>query len=103
MTKHTPGPWRVGRVRESYWNHTPMSVEVPVYFGDGNTLALVYLGGPGALYANEESVLANARLIAAAPDLLEALHDACLTYAAYGEQPPQKWLDAIDASNGNHS
>lgn len=32
--------------------------------------------------------------------LLEALKDACLTYAAHGEQPPDKWLAAIAAAEG---
>lgn len=27
----------------------------------------------------------------------EALKDACLTYAVHGDQPPQKWLDALAA------
>ena len=30
----------------------------------------------------------------------EALKDACLTYAVHGDQPPQKWLDALAAMNG---
>ena len=42
----------------------------------GNSIAEVYLGGKGALLTDRESVEANARLIAAAPAMLEALEDA---------------------------
>ena len=41
-----------------------------------------------------------ARLWIAAPDLLEALRDACLTYAVHGDQPPDKWLAAIAKAEG---
>lgn len=56
--KHTPGPWRVGKL-------------VPAMIFDshyGDTVATV------ATFAAPESVIAaNARLVAAAPELLEAL------------------------------
>lgn len=38
-------------------------------------MATVYLGGDGATCTRKEEVMANARLIAAAPDLLAALVD----------------------------
>ena len=43
---------------------------------------------------------ANARLFVASRDLLEALRDACLTYAVHGDQPPDKWLAAIAKAEG---
>lgn len=52
--QHTPGPWDRGRA-------------------DGCTQ--VY-GADGTLIANVEPVAGNSRLIAAAPDLLEALQGA---------------------------
>jgi hypothetical protein len=35
-----------------------------------------------------------------ATDLLEALEEACLSHAAFGDQPPAKWLDAIKKARG---
>jgi len=32
--------------------------------------------------------------------LRTALEDACLTYAAHGEQPPEKWLAALTPQAG---
>lgn len=67
MSKHTPGPWKA----------------VPTAFGpidivvsDGRDIVTVYGGGTG----NKE---ANARLIAAAPDMLEALKQAQTNFKTY--------------------
>lgn len=62
MSKHTPGPWALDdnghdiRTHEDYW---------PIGCADGNLIAYV---------AHTDDVMgeANARLIAAAPDLLAA-------------------------------
>jgi hypothetical protein len=71
-TKHTPGPWRVEDItsegKHVYWriacptrSVAGVSVDVPVY-GDAALSRKV-----------REEITANARLIAAAPELLEAL------------------------------
>lgn len=69
--KHTPGPWQsIGQ-----WNDEWDGVLIK---GDGVTVALAsYIGGT-------EQAKINARLIAAAPDLLSALEAALpfLTFAA---------------------
>lgn len=77
-SKHTPGPLSVCQARRQivdprlgeWW-------EIPIAVGEGaaigNTLAVVYMGGPGATRNDFESLKANARLFAAAPDLLAAL------------------------------
>lgn len=57
-TKYTNGPWVVN--------------DVSVRKEDGSLLALVYSNGDGSMNA-------NAHLIAAAPDLYEAL-DKCIGY-----------------------
>lgn len=74
---YTPGPWSVGHTRKSRtdpafgpFHETP--VHVGSYENRGNALAVVYLGGDGALRSDVESVEANARLIAAAPDVVKA-------------------------------
>jgi len=61
MSKHTPGPWLIdGRtvyaLNSSGYNH--MSIYVPRQLGPGSTI---------------EEEMANVRLIAAAPDMLELL------------------------------
>lgn len=73
----TPGPWSVGYIGKQ--NVDPILgdwYEAPIHVGKekpGNCLAIVYLGGDGATDFSREAVEANARLISAAPDMLEAL------------------------------
>jgi hypothetical protein len=71
--KHTPGPWhrRIGRVG----NGTPASQHEQVCNSDG--VAVVMLEHDGQPDGD-----ANARLIAAAPDLLEACKDALSSFSA---------------------
>ena len=63
MSKHTPGPWQVGMAFDNY-GETEIAIEhmTPA----GNLVVAVALGG---LQGQD----ANASLIAAAPDLLDAL------------------------------
>jgi len=65
QTKHTPGPWK-------YYNHEPHQVT--------GTLKGVGIAGPGheigvAYGWSKDEAIANAKLIAAAPEMLEALED----------------------------
>ena len=68
-TKHTPGPWTIGDSNNS---------GVDVELGNSNTSAGIYrfdrYNGQEA-YSRDEC-MANAHLIAAAPDMLAALEDA---------------------------
>lgn len=70
MTDHTPGPWHcgekfVGSVDGFKVYGYPISA-------NGQAIARVHAGTPGRHgFGNEE---ANARLIAAAPEMLAALH-----------------------------
>jgi hypothetical protein len=76
-TKWTPGPWSVGK---SWADHLRSGIwwNAPVFVGEdethGNMLCKVVAGGPGGLHSTAEEIEANARLIAAAPDLYEALN-----------------------------
>lgn len=63
MSKHTPGPWRVNDQRESGVMNNGVYV-----LGGRNNFVRVF-----DEWRDEEIQLANARLIAAAPELLDAL------------------------------
>lgn len=67
----TAGPWSVGHPRDASY-----CTEIPIHVGvganRGNALAIVSLGGNGAIDGSRNAVMANARLIAAAPDLRAA-------------------------------
>ena len=60
--KHTPGPWAIRRARGHVYIRAEHDAEV------------ARMGGENVL-ADDSSAAANARLIAAAPELLEALRD----------------------------
>jgi hypothetical protein len=64
---HTPGPWR--------YNSDPRGAQfgVHVFLNEIDSFALGVGGGPDEQVAED---LANARLIAAAPDLLDACREA---------------------------
>jgi len=75
-TKHTKGDWTTGGISPfgAFGEDKPVKV-------DGIVMARVIN------YANEDEANANARLIAAAPELLEALKNALALLAAYcGEE-----------------
>lgn len=65
-TKHTPGPWSSDHEYEETWD-----TQTNIYVGVKNILIAQVCETDGNI-SNEEFE-ANARLIAAAPDLLEAL------------------------------
>lgn len=96
-TTHTPGPWSVGYSEKKRYAATghcdwwEASIHVGERGSRGNCLALVCMGGTGATRTDQDSVEANARLIAAAPELLEAL-EAIIDSARDGRDIPE-WLD----------
>lgn len=73
MPKHTPGPWRVAGKRTGYIHGPDVQVCIVGNYRDTELLPF-----------NKERWDADARLIAAAPDLLAALKDTLrlLTQAA---------------------
>lgn len=62
-TQHTPGPWEV---------ENGTNVIVPVNVAGEDVACLVASVADGQLYNCPQTAYANAKLIAAAPDLLEA-------------------------------
>lgn len=71
MSKHTPGPWYVGPYNR-IWRRSPLEL---YEYGGGvagdSPIAAAFYGR--ASWVNKFPSEANARLIAAAPELLEAL------------------------------
>lgn len=70
MSKFTPGPWKV---LEHSWSDTSIVAEG---FDHGICLLDINHATEESQAADEAVMAANARLISAAPDLLEALREA---------------------------
>jgi hypothetical protein len=68
MNKHTPGPWKF-RDDSKFFKTNPFSV----YIQGGGVHSAAIANIPRKQTIPEEEARANALLIAAAPDLLEAL------------------------------
>ncbi len=85
-TKHTPGNWTVNTCKKDSWN----SVGLIIYAPDGSAIAMS--GG-----YNSEECQANAKLIASAPDLLNALIEITETFkACLGGSDPLHFEDFKD-------
>lgn len=93
MSQHTPGPWRVG----PYPGHVESM--------DGRLVAGC-MGRQSAKDSDDTNAVneANARLIAAAPELLEALEDVMerfgtqLRLQGYGREFKEEMLDKARAA-----
>lgn len=70
-TKHTPGPWTYGRVRLGQGFAEWIVTAIHHERGRSNVL----IAGDTQNHTPSDEAEANARLIAAAPDLLEAVRD----------------------------
>ena len=87
QTAHTPGPWwiePVGTIRNDADGNPRYDLPRIVRFGDGHSICKAHLIGGN----DPDQALANARLIAAAPDLLEAL-----------EAMIEEWIDYATLNN----
>lgn len=71
--KHTPGPWTLGT-----HNLSPSTYAILKVRGSGR---IVCIATPGKLTSHGREGEANARLIAQAPSMLEALRDCTLQMA----------------------
>jgi len=91
MSKHTPGPWYVEEHERQRWNSPTTPTRGVVTQAEHHGSWTVYLIGEvsyptsaqGSVGALER--LANAHLIAAAPELLADLKDAADTFRKYAE------------------
>ena len=93
-TKHTPGPWRIGRLES--WEM------------DGTPFRRVYFPNSAAKYLEDQPVQEahirgdncdeNAMLIAAAPDLLHALDEA-IEWDSHDDMGwPALWLEKAETA-----
>ena len=76
-SKHTPGPWTVGKSDAGF----------SIYAGDLLIVDLV-------CGITDDEADANASLIAAAPDLLEALHQIALLDEIVYDPHNEEWRDS---------
>jgi hypothetical protein len=92
--KFTPAPWRI--LHEE--------LNKPYIRIRGTRLGCRYkianVNADDYTVRDAEESQANANLIVAAPDLYNALEDACLSVTAYGGQPPAQWLAALNLARG---
>ena len=90
MTKHTPGPWEIGGSFESTEVFAPAASRVSVARCGAEEAR-----GGGSYRVSTEEAQANARLIAAAPDLLEAAIYAAGIFAEKWDLPARDAIAAL--------
>ena len=84
-TQHTPGPWAIETCNENgpFLDSFCLSAQVKTWDGnDDERIVCRFPTGTGQFSDTGREHLANARLIAAAPDLLSALELIAQEYAA---------------------
>ncbi len=90
MTAHTPGPWTLQELPHDHDFRTGVNYTVR----DAWNCCLAQVGHVDALHDGEETE-ANARLIAAAPELLEALRKWIARVDLYYLSPARVELDDL--------
>ena len=100
MSKHTPGPWKVGKT--SGWSGTEVKAIASIAWCAKASSYSSSWGDSQEISADE--ALANAHLVAAAPDLLDALEEyhRVANAVPYAQWTPamHKAQDAIAKAKG---
>jgi len=99
MTNHTPGPWRADhRIIEN--DTEPRHIEIMVEKLTDDPRFFIHPLIGKVSYGQVDEMKANARLIAAAPELLAACIDASATYRTFRNVPveEQEWTSLDDAA-----
>lgn len=89
---HTPGPWDINPVRNSFEPY-----KLIIFAQNQDRVAICYKES-NDVYVPKDEAEANAKLIAAAPELLEALKDAYMELYAGNARTLE---DAIDRMHPN--
>lgn len=87
--KHTPGPWEVVENPDSGGRDTVIGNAASIYSDDETYVADVYRGYVGSESVTHDQQISNARLIAAAPCLLDALQRLNSATRRYMEERPE--------------
>lgn len=93
-TKHTPGPWMyagAGAIKRDY---------TAIGCTDGETIASAWGHSNSGFFVSEKEKEANARLIAAAPELLEQLQEMVRLAEHEGWEGFEKARAAIAKATG---
>ena len=107
MSKHTPGPW-IGQNENGKFNsdhdwsvdhETASSSESAPVWAGGKVIAFAVHSSDSFSLRSHPSVTANARLIAAAPELLEELRGAVVLFGCHcKDSTALNWLDRAEAA-----
>jgi hypothetical protein len=89
MDTHTPGPWTTHKAKPNPWWTVLGPDARPV--ADVDAASVQAFNKPG----NPKIVEANARLIAAAPDLLEVLQAVVSWHDQAEDGAPTDWADVV--------
>ncbi len=101
MNKHTPGPWRLDN-NTTYWKTNPYSISTRKPGVHSVAIANI----PARHTISRDEALANARLIAAAPELREALWAMVTSFHAveylddYMKQASRKAREVLAKAEG---
>lgn len=89
MTEHTPGPWACDAVMSEAMHDIILDYEIP---GAGRpiVIASVYVDEQGGEHPTIKQANANARLIAAAPELLAACETVSEMFTRFGLTAPDQ-------------
>ena len=92
MMMHTPGPWKVFWAEDAQGNkRANLFIGIGAATGEG-----IADSGFGVWGGGSEEAAANARLIAAAPDLLSALEEIAKGKGAFDNDPLTHAANTID-------